>query len=110
MITPKGTVQALAVGETVTDTFTYTITDSQGATATTTLTITVIGTNDKPQIRLDAGDSDSESLIETNAGLSTSGTLSVYDVDTLDTPVATKVNTISIGGTYSGPVRLILPI
>jgi VCBS repeat-containing protein len=51
-------VQALAVGETLTDTFTYTITDSQGATSSTTLTVTVNGSNDAPVIsRSGAGDS-----------------------------------------------------
>ena len=41
-------VQALAVGETRTDTFSYTINDGRGGTATTTLTITINGSNDAP--------------------------------------------------------------
>lgn len=41
-------VQALAVGESTTDTFTYTADDSNGGTATATLTITINGTNDVP--------------------------------------------------------------
>ncbi len=95
-------VQALAVGETLTDTFTYTITDSQGATSSTTLTVTVNGSNDAPVISIGAGDSAAESLIETNAGLSVSGTLSIGDVDTSDTVTMSKVDTITKGGTYAG--------
>jgi VCBS repeat-containing protein len=39
-------VQALADGESLTETFTYTITDGDGDTSTATLTITIDGTND----------------------------------------------------------------
>ncbi|MFA5712174.1 VCBS domain-containing protein, partial [Mycolicibacterium sp.] len=39
-------VQALAVGQTLTEVFTYTITDADGDTSSTTLTITITGTND----------------------------------------------------------------
>ncbi len=100
----NGTVQALAQGETLTDTFTTTITDSQGGTSSATLTITVHGTNDAPDITVGPGDSAAESLAETNSGLSTSGTLSIFDVDTANTVTATKVNSVSVGGTYTGTV------
>lgn len=49
------TVQNLAEGEVVTDSFTYTITDEFGETDTATLTITVTGTNDGPVAQADAG-------------------------------------------------------
>ena len=104
----KGIVQALAQGQpNITDTFTYTITDSQGGTSSTTLIVTVNGANDAPVItvRTSDGDSDSASLTETNSGLSTSGTLSVFDVDTLDTVAATKVDALTVGGTYTGTTR-----
>ncbi|QKV57522.1 MAG: hypothetical protein HT580_09985 [Dechloromonas sp.] len=98
----KPMVQALARGQSVTDTFTYTITDSQGATSSTTLTITVNGANDAPVITVRAGDADSASLTETNSGLIVSNTLSVFDVDTQDTVAASKVDSLVVGGTYSG--------
>ena len=98
----KPTVQALARGQSVTDTFTYTITDSQGATSSTTLTVTVNGANDAPIITVRAGDADSASLTETNSGLIVSDTLSVFDVDTQDTVAASKVDSLVVGGTYSG--------
>ncbi|UPK06248.1 VCBS domain-containing protein [Bradyrhizobium sp. 170] len=41
-------LDALAVGQSTTDTFTYTITDAQGATNTATATVTITGTNDTP--------------------------------------------------------------
>ena len=41
-------VQALAAGQTVTDTFTYTISDGNGGTATATLTVNIIGVDDLP--------------------------------------------------------------
>ena len=43
-------VDALDVGETLTDSFTYTVTDSEGGTATANLTITINGTNDAPVV------------------------------------------------------------
>ncbi len=100
----NGAVQALAQGETLTDTFTTTTTDENGATSSTTLTVTINGANDAPNITVGAGDSAAETLAETNAGLSTSGTLSIFDVDTTNTVTAAKVNSVSVGGTYTGTV------
>ena len=98
----KPTVQALARGQLVTDTFTYTIADSQGATSSTALTVTVNGANDAPVITVRADDADSASLTETNSGLIVSDTLSVFDVDTQDTVAVSKVDSLVVGGTYSG--------
>jgi len=41
-------VQALSVGQTLSDSFTYSISDGNGGTASATLTITIFGTNDAP--------------------------------------------------------------
>ncbi|MEG1912956.1 MAG: VCBS domain-containing protein, partial [Cloacibacillus sp.] len=94
-------VQALRVGETITDTFNVVIKDEHGATASETLTITITGTNDAPVISLSGTDSDSAGLTETNAALTTAGTLSVSDVDTKDsvTPSVTEVK-IADSGTF----------
>ena len=94
-------VQALAKGQTATDTFTYSITDSQGATSTTTLQVTVTGSNDAPDISVGSGDSANASLAETDSGLNATGTLSIFDIDTQDT-VAPSVTSVSTGGTYTG--------
>ena len=93
-------VQALARNQAVSDTFTYTVTDADGDPSTTTLTVTLTGTNDAPDITVGAGDSTSAGLTETNAGLTASGTLSIFDVDTQDT-VTHSVN--SVTASYSGP-------
>ncbi|NLI09123.1 MAG: tandem-95 repeat protein, partial [Thermotogaceae bacterium] len=95
-------IQALADGETLTDTFTYTITDNEGGTASATLTITITGVNDAPVISILNGDTASATLTETAPAtpLSTSGTLSLYDVDTTNTVETSVANQISIGGTF----------
>jgi VCBS repeat-containing protein len=41
-------LDALAVGQSTTDTFTYTVTDAQGATDTASVTVTINGVNDAP--------------------------------------------------------------
>ncbi|WP_371395684.1 cadherin-like domain-containing protein [Fretibacter rubidus] len=45
-----GAFDALAVGETTTDTFTYTVDDGNGGTATETVTVTITGQNDAPTV------------------------------------------------------------
>ena len=50
----NGAVQALNVGDSLTDSFTYTVTDEHGATSTATLSITIDGTNDGPVANADA--------------------------------------------------------
>ena len=100
----KPGVQALASGQNVTDTFSYTITDSQGATSTTILTVTVSGANDRPDITVGTGDTASVTLVETNSALTTSGTLSIFDIDTTNTVAASKLS-VGVNGasTYTGP-------
>ncbi|WP_455611314.1 VCBS domain-containing protein [Cloacibacillus porcorum] len=101
-------VQALRVGEEITDeVFHITVKDEYGAAAPDqTLTIKIIGTNDKPKIeRLDKNsDSDSANLTESNAGLTESGHLTLTDVDIKDT-VSTKLESVDIdhdNSTYQG--------
>ncbi|MDO6817515.1 beta strand repeat-containing protein, partial [Cobetia amphilecti] len=84
----------LAVGESLVLDYTVVVTDSQGATAEQVVQITINGTNDAPVIAIEGDDSAAESLTETDAPLSTTGTLSVSDLDTTDevTPSVTAVN------------------
>ena len=49
-------VQALGVGQTLTQSFNYTISDGNGGTSTSTLTITITGTNDGPVANPDTAD------------------------------------------------------
>ncbi len=77
------------------------MTDSQAATDTQTVLITINGTNDAPVISVESGDSAAESLTETNATLSTSGTLTVTDLDLTDS-VTSAVTSVVASGTITG--------
>ncbi|WMD22996.1 retention module-containing protein [Achromobacter seleniivolatilans] len=73
-------VQALAVGETLTETFTVTVDDGHGGTATQVVTVTINGTNDDPVISGEAAGS-----VKEDGELTATGQLSQTDVDTTDT-------------------------
>ncbi len=75
--------QSLAEGQLLTLTIPYVVTDEYGASAGNTLTITVTGVNDAAIL----GSADVE-LSETDAPLSTGGTLTISDVDSPATFVA----------------------
>ncbi|MCK6452522.1 MAG: VCBS domain-containing protein, partial [Alphaproteobacteria bacterium] len=89
-------VQQLAAGQVVTQTYTVTIADAAGTPATQVVTVTITGTNDAPVIAVEQGDSAAEGLAEANAGLAVSGTLSVADVDVINT-VTPSVVSVTIG-------------
>jgi VCBS repeat-containing protein len=93
----------LAAGESLTLTYTVRATDSAtpAAFADKTVTITVTGTQDLPRISIGSGDSIADSLTETDAGLTTSGTLSVEDLDRTNT-VTVAVDSVVAGGTTTG--------
>src|SRR5207253_922502 len=85
----NGAADALAEGESATETFLVTVTDDYGATATETVTITITGTNDSPVITnaaaaaagtvVEAGNLDDGTVVAGTA--SVSGQLSSSDVD-----------------------------
>lgn len=91
----------LAANENLSLTYEITATDSDGATATHTVTVTVQGTNDAPTITVEAGDSAAQTVAETDAGLTTTGTLSVGDLDTTNT-VASRLINLSVSGDDTG--------
>ena len=93
----------LGDGETLVLTYTVSATDDDGTplSDTETVTVTITGTNDTPDVFVDTGDSAAETLAETNATLSTSGTLSVGDLDLTDT-VTSSVTSVVASGTTSG--------
>ncbi|MGR5212298.1 VCBS domain-containing protein [Vibrio rotiferianus] len=81
-------LQALSEGEVGTlETFTVHATDQFGATDNVTVTITVVGTNDQPSIVVNEqlNGSVTEDTPDPSQPITTTGDLSVTDVDTLDT-------------------------
>src|SRR5207237_330704 len=86
-------------GESLTLTYTVRATDDSAASDDQTVTITITGTNDAPVITVGSGDSAAETLLETNAALSTSGTLTVVDVDLSDAVTPSVVSVVASGTT-----------
>ncbi|WP_441276863.1 T1SS-143 repeat domain-containing protein [Tardiphaga sp. 172_B4_N1_3] len=89
----------LGAGETKQEVFRILVSDGHGSSAYRDITVTLVGSNDKPVISIDGGDSDHVFLTETNAGLTANGTLSVTDVDLSDTVTA---NVLSVTASGSG--------
>ncbi|MEZ5432336.1 MAG: DUF4347 domain-containing protein [Verrucomicrobiales bacterium] len=81
----NATVQALAVGQTLTDSFNYTLSDGS-LTDTAVLAITIQGRNDAPSIDFDVDDSEGTGGADFAATF-TEGTPPVSISDTLDTQI-----------------------
>ncbi|MGE0414689.1 MAG: Calx-beta domain-containing protein, partial [Verrucomicrobiales bacterium] len=81
----NATVQALAVGQTLTDSFNYTLSDGS-LTDTAVLVITIQGRNDAPSIDFDVDDSEGTGGADFAATF-TEGTPPVSISDTLDTQI-----------------------
>ena len=99
-------VQALGVGETLTESFNYTISDGNGGTSTSTLTITITGTNDGPVANPDTATIAEDTVAPVTGNVLTNDT----DVDTGDVLTVTTTGaqvgtygtvTIAANGTYS---------
>lgn len=91
------TVQALAIGDTLTESFSYTVTDAGGLSGLTALTITIQGNQDNPIACNDSNTAQAGSValviaeilatgnvINDNPGVDT-------DVDTIDNPASTQL-------------------
>ena len=81
----------LGEGEVVTAVFTITVTDDEGATDTQDVTITLTGSNDAPDIQVDAETGSVTGTITEGTTLTDSGSITFTDVDLTDTPTATEV-------------------
>ncbi|MET1078431.1 MAG: Ig-like domain-containing protein [Pseudomonas sp.] len=108
-------VQALDMGETLTETFTYSMRDADGDLDTATLIITITGSNDVPQITVDPGNQGAndqvfESALATGSnavgnGEFASGSFTLTDVDGLDDLQSVSINgTIVVLGSLVGSV------
>lgn len=90
-------IQALDVGDSLTDTFTYEISDGQGGTDTALLTITINGTNDAPVATDDASTTDEDTE------LATADTTNVLDNDIdVDADSARVVSQVNGSGANVG--------
>src|SRR5947209_367594 len=92
-----GAVDALAAGETLSDTFTVKVADDNGDCSRQSVNITITGTNDAAVLS-----SATANLTETNAAadISTGGQLTISDVDSPATFVA-QSNTAGTYGTFA---------
>lgn len=88
----------VARGETITITYPLTVTDNQNAATSQNLVIVLTGSNETPVI---SEGNDTAFLTETDTTLSTTGTMSVSDLDWSDT-VAITVDSVSFSGTFVG--------
>jgi uncharacterized repeat protein (TIGR01451 family) len=93
--TTAATLQALAVGETLVDSFSYTISDGNGGSATATVSVTVSGVNDPPVAADDSAAADEDTLLTVAAPgvLSNDG-----DADASDTLAVTAYDASSANG------------
>ena len=85
---PGNAFQYLAAGESAQTTFGYRVTDADGDTGSAGVTLTITGANDRPVLSLGAADTVVASLIETNAGRTASGSLTLGDADVSDVVTA----------------------
>ncbi len=88
-------VEYLAAGQTKVETFSFNVLDGHGGSVPRTVSVTVTGTNDAAVLSTAV-----LNLAETDAALTTSGTLTISDVDSPATFVA-QTNTVGSYGSFS---------
>ena len=89
----NATVNALNVGQSLTETFTYKITDKDGDVSTTTLTITIDGTNDAPVVNPDTATTLEDTPV--------SGNVLTNDSDVDSTLTLTQFTIAGVVGTFN---------
>lgn len=93
--TSSTTIQALADGATLDDTFSYTVDDGNGSTDTAIVTVTVTGVNDSPLANDDTGATDEDTVLNVSApGILDNDT----DIDVGDILSVTNFDAISANG------------
>ena len=90
---PHGTLVALQVGQTATDTFTYQISDGQAGVSTATVTITINGQNDAPSATADT------KLVQPRTSVTVAAPLGVLSNDTDPEHDPLAVTSITNGAT-----------
>src|SRR5436190_753649 len=92
-VSDAGAVDALAAGETLSDTFTVKVADSQGGFASQDVKITITGTNDAPVIGGVHTGAVTEDVNVVAGNISTSGALTIADVDAGQSNFAAQAET-----------------
>jgi len=91
-VADQAAADALASGVTATDTFTYTASDGKGGADAAEIVITITGTNDAATVS-----AATEALVETDAPVTASGTLTSSDVDNPDNAFTAETINGTIG-------------
>lgn len=92
--------QYLAVGEVAQTSFSYRVTDADGDTGNASVGLIIYGANDGPVLSVGAADRIAAALVETNAGHTASGSLTLSDVDVTDVVTAAVTGlTVTQGAT-----------
>ena len=91
--------EALAAGQTATETFSYTVRDAAGATSTATLTLTITGTNDAPVAVADVNTTAEDTPLVTTAA--TGVLANDSDVDAGSTLTVTQFTVAGVAGTFA---------
>ncbi|MEK9283714.1 VCBS domain-containing protein [Bradyrhizobium sp. ISRA442] len=81
-------LQSLAEGQTITQVYTVTVDDHHGGTVSQDVTVTITGTNDAPTITSSAAAATGKVTEDTGLTLSIDGTLTIQDLDLIDTHTA----------------------
>ena len=92
-------IQHLAQGQELVQVYAVTVSDGAGGSKTENVSVTITGTNDVPVISVGSGDRANVAIDEANAGLITSGTLTVTDVDVRDVVTASATSVSATGNT-----------
>src|SRR3989442_9797335 len=98
----RSAVDALNVGDTLTDSFTYQVSDGAGGFGTETLTVTIHGTDDAPVAVADSGDANEAGI---TAGSDATGNVLANDTDVDNTNAQLSVSEVNgAGANVSNPV------
>jgi choice-of-anchor C domain-containing protein len=95
------TLDDLAAGETLTQTYDVTVDDGQGGTATQTVTVTIAGSNDGAVIAGTATATLQEDVGVASGNLTASGDLTVADVDAGEASFQAQAGTAGSYGTFA---------
>ncbi|WP_257170838.1 VCBS domain-containing protein, partial [Bradyrhizobium sp. SRS-191] len=96
----NATLQSLAQGQSITEVYTVTFTDNHGAQVSQDVTVTINGANDAPTVTSSADAAKGAVTEDAGAWLTIDGTLTIQDLDLIDTHTATAVLKLSTSSAH----------